>query len=266
MTRVLSGAALIAFAVAVVWLAPIPIFEAVAAAALFIATEELIGLFRAGGIVVPHWPTVVAAVLTLTAFSEGVGAGGLPLESVLMVTLLALGLVAMGAWRGSTDALTCISASMFPMFYLALPIGAIISIRESAGPEPLFLLMVTVIVSDTAQYYTGRLAGRRLLAPTISPKKTIEGAVGGLVFGTAAFVAIGAWWLPIVPTVMRVPLGLGIVAVGIAGDLFESMLKRGVGAKDSSALIPGHGGLLDRIDALLFAAPFFYVVGRFIAI
>ncbi len=264
MTRVLSGAVLIALAVAIVWLAPNPIFEAVAVAALFTATEELIALFRAGGIQVPHWPTVVAALVTLTAFSEVLGDRGLPLEAILMVVLLALALIALASWRGGVDALTTISASILPLLYLALPIGAIVSIRESAGPEPLFLLMVTVIVSDTAQYYCGRLVGRHPLAPAISPSKTMEGAVGGLLFGTAAFVVIGAWWLPIVPLVMRVPLGLGIVAVGIAGDLFESMLKRGVGVKDSSQLIPGHGGLLDRIDALLFAAPFFYVVGRFI--
>ena len=132
------------------------------------------------------------------------------------------------------------------------------------GPEPLFLLMLTFIVSDTAQYYTGRLLGRRLLAPTISPKKTIEGAVGGLVFGTTVFAAVGAWWLPIVPAAARIAIGLALVAAGIAGDLFESMLKRSVGAKDSSAIIPGHGGVLDRIDALLFAAPVFYIVGHFI--
>jgi phosphatidate cytidylyltransferase len=124
--------------------------------------------------------------------------------------------------------------------------------------------MLTVIVSDIAQYYTGRTLGRRLLAPAISPKKTVEGAIGGLVFGTAVFAVAGVWWLPIVPAIARVGMGMGIVAVGIAGDLFESMLKRSANVKDSSAIIPGHGGVLDRIDALLFAAPFFYVVGNLI--
>jgi phosphatidate cytidylyltransferase len=123
--------------------------------------------------------------------------------------------------------------------------------------------MLTIMISDTAQYYTGRAFGRRRLAPTISPKKTIEGAVGGFVFGTLAFVAIGARWAPQMSIVTRLVLGLGVVALGIAGDLFESFLKRRAGVKDSSALIPGHGGVLDRIDALLFAAPLYYVVLKY---
>jgi phosphatidate cytidylyltransferase len=124
--------------------------------------------------------------------------------------------------------------------------------------------MLTVMVSDTAQYYTGRALGRRPLAPAVSPKKTIEGAVGGFVFGTALFVGVGAWWLPSMPLALRVALGLTLVALGIAGDLFESMLKRSAGVKDSSTLIPGHGGVLDRIDALLFAAPVYYVVLKYV--
>jgi phosphatidate cytidylyltransferase len=100
------------------------------------------------------------------------------------------------------------------------------------------------------------------LAATISPKKTIEGAVGGVVVGTAVLAAAGAWWLTPATAVglpARLVLGVLVVAAGIAGDLFESLLKRSAGIKDSSSLIPGHGGILDRIDALLFAAPVYFV-------
>ena len=263
MTRVLSGAALIAFGIVVVWFAPIPIFEAVAVATLFAAVEELVPLFTASGVRVPHWPTVLGALLTLMAFSTVIG-GRLSLDVVLMAELIAMALVALASWRGGSDALASISASLFPSLYLAIPLGAMAAIREREGPAVLSLLMLTVIVSDTAQYYTGRMLGRRLLAEAISPKKTIEGAIGGLVFGTAVFAVVGAWWLALVPAIARVGVGMGIVAVGIVGDLFESMLKRSANVKDSSAIIPGHGGILDRLDALFFAAPFFYVVGRFI--
>ena len=118
----------------------------------------------------------------------------------------------------------------------------------------------TVVVSDSSQYYTGRLFGRHPLAPAVSPKKTIEGAIGGLVFGTAALVAGGHWLLPFAETPRLVIAGLAVVVLGICGDLFESRLKRLAGVKDSSSLIPGHGGVLDRIDALLFATPVFYLV------
>jgi phosphatidate cytidylyltransferase len=145
------------------------------------------------------------------------------------------------------------------MLYLGLPIGAMIALRSLRGPAALFLLLVTVIASDTAQYYAGRAFGRRLLAPTISPKKTVEGAVGGFAGGGLVLAVAGAWWAPTIPAALRLMLGLTVVALGIAGDLFESMLKRSAGVKDSSSLIPGHGGVLDRIDALLFAAPVYYV-------
>jgi phosphatidate cytidylyltransferase len=151
-----------------------------------------------------------------------------------------------------------------PALYIGLPIAALIGIRAISGPRGLFLLMLTVMVSDTSQYYTGRAFGRRRLAPIVSPKKTVEGAIGGAVVGTALFAIAGIWWLPQVPVLFRVVLGITIVALGIAGDLFESMLKRSAGVKDSSSLIPGHGGVLDRIDALLFAAPVYYIVLRYV--
>jgi phosphatidate cytidylyltransferase len=264
MTRVLSGAALIAFGIVVVWLAPIPVFEAVAVAVLFAAVEELLTLFTASGIRAPHWPTVLGAVLTLMAFCEVIGVPQFSLDMILMGEVIVLALVALAGWNGGSGALASVSASLFPSLYLAIPIGALVAIRESGGAAALSLLMLTVIVSDTAQYYTGRTLGRRLLAPAISPKKTIEGALGGIVFGTTTFAVLGAWWLPAVPAIARAGVGLGIVAAGIAGDLFESMIKRSANVKDSSAIIPGHGGILDRIDALLFAGPVFYVVGRFI--
>jgi len=181
-----------------------------------------------------------------------------------MAEVIALGLVAMGGWHGGSDALVTVSATLFPSLYPALSVGSIVGVREAAGAAPLFLMMLTIIVSDTAQYYTGRALGRRRLAARISPNKTVEGAIGGLACGALVFVVAGAWWLPMVPPPMRLLLGLGIVTVGIAGDLFESMLKRSAGVKDSSGIIPGHGGVLDRIDALLFAGPFYYIVLKYL--
>ena len=261
MARVLSGAALIAIAVGVVWFASDIVFQMVGAVLLVLSVRELLVLASASDLRVSTLPVMVSTLLT--AWVVGTQ-GGFALEVALMTALVAIGLGAMGTWRGGTNALATVAAGLFPAIYIGLPIGALVAVRAFAGPHVLFLLMLTVMVSDMAQYYTGRAFGRRPLAAAISPKKTIEGALGGFVFGTALFVGAGAWWVPGMPMPFRVGLGLTIVALGIAGDLFESMLKRSAGVKDSSALIPGHGGVLDRIDALLFAAPIYYIFLKYV--
>jgi phosphatidate cytidylyltransferase len=261
MTRVLSGAALIAIAVGVVWFASDLVFQIVAAVLLVLSVREVTALASASELPVSVFPVTVSTLLT--AWVVGLQSG-FALEVALMAALVAIGLGAMGSWRGGTNALATVAAGLFPAIYIGLPIGALVAVRAFAGPHVLFLLMLTVMVSDTAQYYTGRAFGRRPLAPAISPKKTIEGALGGFVFGTALFVVAGRWWVPGMPLIFRVGLGLALVALGIAGDLFESMLKRSAGVKDSSALIPGHGGVLDRIDALLFAAPIYYIFLKYV--
>jgi len=269
-TRVLSGAALVVLAVAVVWFAPAPLFFAVAEALLLLAFIEYAHLCRAVGLPLPAVASGAATLLasvgiTSTLWINDVATGrAVLLDVMLMSSFVVLAALALTSWRGDRDALGRTAASVFPLLYLGLPIGALISIRDMRGPQGVFLLMLTVMVSDTAQYYTGRAFGRRLLAPTISPKKTIEGAVGGFVFGTLLMAVAGKWWLPTLPVPLRALLGALVVALGIAGDLFESMLKRSAGVKDSSTLIPGHGGVLDRIDALLCAAPIYYVVLKYV--
>jgi phosphatidate cytidylyltransferase len=265
-TRVLSGAVLLLFALGTVWFAPALLFFTVAELLLVVALVEYVTLARESGVLVPAVPAGAAAVLCCAAFS-GLAFGGVPgapVDVVLMSALVALGALTLIRWGGGGDALGLASASIFPALYLGLPIGAMIAIRETRGREALLLLMLTVVVSDTAQYYSGRALGRRPLAVRISPKKTIEGAIGGVVFGGGFLAIVGAWWLPVLPVLLRAALGVTVVALGIAGDLFESMLKRSAGVKDSSALIPGHGGVLDRIDALLFAAPVYYIVLKYV--
>ena len=266
MTRVLSGAVLLVLAIGLVWFAPAVLFFIAAEGLLVAAFVEYAALARASGLPVPGLPAGTAAALTGAAFAR-VTLGGIvwaPIDVVLLSALVALGALTIARWDERSSAIGLASASIFPSLYLGLPIGAMIAIREAHGREALFLLMLTVFVSDTAQYYSGRAFGRRPLAPRISPKKTVEGAVGGFVFGGILMAVVGAWWLPAVPVGMRALLGVSVVALGIAGDLFESMLKRSAGVKDSSALIPGHGGVLDRIDALLFAAPVYYIVLQYV--
>ena len=269
MTRVLSGAALVMFAVASVWFAPPILFLAVAELVLIGAFVEFAELAAASGLGIPRVAAGTAAALTSLGITSAAGLGDVTrsaaaLDAVIMTAFIALATQTLMRWRGGPDAVGLAAAALFPSLYLGLPIGAMVSIRESRGREALLLLMLTIAMSDTAQYYTGRAAGRRRLAPAISPKKTIEGAAGGFLFGALTLAVVGAWWLPQVAIGFRALVGAAVVALGIAGDLFESMLKRSAGVKDSSSLIPGHGGILDRIDALLFAAPVYYVVLKYV--
>jgi undecaprenyl diphosphate synthase len=264
-TRILSGAVLIAVAVAVVWFASSAVFFSAAQILLILAFVEYGGLAAGCGLPIPMVAsgiaTVAASIGITSSFWIGdqIMSNAIALDAALLSAFVVLAALSLPAWQGGRDALGRAAASVFPMLYLGLPIGAMIALRSLRGREALFLLLLTVMVSDTAQYYTGRALGRRLLAPAISPKKTVEGAVGGFVCGALILAVVGVWWLPGVPVVLRALLGVAVVALGIAGDLFESMLKRSAGVKDSSTLIPGHGGVLDRIDALLFAAPVYYV-------
>lgn len=264
MSRVLSGAVLGGIVLAIVWFAPPEASLGLTAVFLVLAAKEIIDLARASGMNVTAWLPAAGALTTLAAIGSpafGGDPGSTLLTIAVMSQLVAILGAAMASWEpGTRDALAAASVALFPSWYVAVPLGALVSIRAVEGPAPLLLLLLTVAVSDTAQYYTGRLVGHRPLAPAISPKKTIEGAVGGVILGTLVFAIVGAWWLARVPPPLRVVVGLAIVLAGIAGDLFESMLKRSAGVKDSSSIIPGHGGVLDRIDALLFAAPVYYVV------
>ena len=113
-------------------------------------------------------------------------------------------------------------------------------------------------VSDTFAFFFGHALGRRRLAPALSPGKTVEGAIGGLLGGVVGAFAVRALGLPGLPALDTLALGALVAALGIVGDLDESLLKRWAGVKDSGVLFPGHGGMLDRLDGLLFGAPVLY--------
>jgi phosphatidate cytidylyltransferase len=120
----------------------------------------------------------------------------------------------------------------------------------------LILFVVTVVVAaDTGAYFAGHLLGRNPLSPRLSPGKTKEGLAGGLLLSSLVGAVFASLWLPDTPALAGAALGLLLASFSVAGDLLESILKRACGAKDSGTLLPGHGGLLDRIDGLLVASP-----------
>lgn len=254
MTRILSALVLLPLVLGVLFLLPPWATLGLALVALALGVWEFGALAEHGHGPLPRLVMLVSAALAMVS----VGSQALPTETALLAALLAVGAVAVGEGRPDQDVLRRVGVMLLPALYLGLPIGAMVAIHRDHGPLVLLLLIATTIVSDTAQYYGGRLFGRRPLSPRISPKKTMEGAVSGAIVGSLVLPAAGHWLLPGVSPWALWLVGLVLVGFGMLGDLFESLFKRSVGVKDSSALIPGHGGVLDRVDSLLFAAPVFY--------
>ena len=256
MTRVLTALVLLPIVIGVIWFLPSQGTLVLAAIAGVLACFEFRDLAGALQIRIPVGICAAAVVFVCCAMWSSAA-----VPFVLLAALIVTGAVAVAGGRPSPGVLADAAATMFAPIYIGLPLGALVAIRtewSGGGRLPLLLLLAVIVVSDSAQYYTGRAFGKRPLSPAISPKKTIEGAVGGVVFGTAAFAAGGVYLFP-APLWMLLLLGAAMSLLGIVGDLFESLLKRSAGVKDSSQLIPGHGGVLDRIDSWLFAAPVYYM-------
>jgi phosphatidate cytidylyltransferase len=260
MTRVLSALVLLPVVIGTIWFLPPVATLVLAAVAAVLAFVEYAAIAAA---LETHVPRALTGAAVLAA-CVAAGFGGDATAAVLMAAMIVLGALAVGSGQPGPAVLRDSAAAMLPLLYIGLPLGALAAVRVSGGREAVLLLLAVIVVSDSAQYYTGRAFGRRPLAPTISPKKTLEGAIGGMVFGTLAMAAGGQRVFQS-PIWMLALLGATISLLGIVGDLFESLLKRSAGVKDSSNLIPGHGGVLDRIDSWLFTAPVYYVFVRFVA-
>ena len=161
-------------------------------------------------------------------------------------------------WRGSQNPIANISTTFAGVTYIALPVVAmtLLGLTNSSEWNGQYILAYMIIVwaNDVFAYLFGMTFGRHKMCPSISPKKSWEGFVGGVVSACVVSATIGALWLNISPVLMGV-WGVVIALSGVAGDLIESMFKRSLGIKDSGSIMPGHGGFLDRFDALFLSAP-----------
>jgi phosphatidate cytidylyltransferase len=247
--RFASGIVLIALALAAIFFLPIVGLRVLACLVAALAAHEYLEIVET---------PIRAIVLAVALCWVSSGATMPPPQLLLLMALLWVAAEVLVANHTVAQA----TSGVFGAVYVGMPLGLLVAIQTLQGWSATLLLLGTIVVSDSSQYYVGRLLGRRPLAPSISPKKTIEGAIGGLLFATAFVMFAGAKMLPFVGYWPLFVLGLLVVGLGICGDLFESRLKRAAGVKDSSSLIPGHGGVLDRIDALLFAVPPFYLFVR----
>jgi phosphatidate cytidylyltransferase len=215
-------------------------------------------------------------------------------QMFLILVLLFVGLILTSElFRNRGSAFANITATIVGVFYVSFFLGTLVGLRELFVPSdfPVYRYFDTVAVSpppdvadtidtwggltiiavfasiwmcDSAAYFAGRAFGAHRLFPRVSPNKTWEGACAGLVFAVASFVGIQRFMLPYLEIEQGIVCGAIVGIFGQLGDLVESLLKRDAGLKDSSTLIPGHGGVLDRFDSLLFVSPLIYLYIDFI--
>jgi phosphatidate cytidylyltransferase len=262
-TRVLSAVVLVALVGGVLGFGPWWATLALASLVAAIAAAEVAGLSRAIGAPVPVLFIAVAAMVICALVPIGMS-NGHAMVTVLAALVVGASLVTLAAGPPSPQTITSAAMTIMAPLYVGLPLGAMLWIHLIYGPRSLAFVIATIAISDSAQYIAGRSFGRRKIAPLVSPAKTYEGAIGGLVAAVAAGVWLGPLWGQAASPAEGAALGAALCLAGIMGDLFESLLKRSAGVKDSGTLIPGHGGVLDRIDAYLFAVPLYLLFLRYL--
>jgi phosphatidate cytidylyltransferase len=238
--------------------APGWMFDGLVIIASATALWELMRLFEQGGRPTYRW----LGVLSGTAVTAAFGASRLldPLVLPAFTVTLVAGLVlSVAVWQGA-PATEPAANTLLGVIYVGWLLGFGILLHHTApiGAELVIFLVAVTWIGETTAYVLGSTIGRHKLAPVISPRKTIEGAVAQVIASVLSAAAFGAWLLPQCGMGMALAGGALLGVVGQAGDLAESAIKRSVGTKDAGELIPGHGGVLDRIDSLLFNLPAFY--------
>jgi phosphatidate cytidylyltransferase len=227
------------------------LFVFVVLATVLVAVEEMIRALRAGGASIPRIPLLAGTTaMLMSAYFGG---------PMALLVALALTVLATLVWRmpaGSIGFVRDVSAGVFLIGYVPMLAGfAILLVQPDAdGPERVVTFFLVVVASDVGGYAVGTLFGKHPMAPTISPKKSWEGFTGstlaciGAGIGSVVWLLDGNWWVGAI-------VGAVAVLTATAGDLGESMIKRDLGIKDMSNLLPGHGGVMDRLDSLLATAP-----------
>jgi len=291
--RLLLGTVIIAALVGLCWadhVVPIPgaVLLPLALLVTVLAGGEVLAVAAAGGIhpsgwvvhcgnlliVVAGWVPAVVWKLTAGLPSGGsiVGDGGLAAAREGILLALAAGLILavlseMLRYQRPGSVTVNLAGAVLAIVYVGLLLSFMVQLRLAFGIAALASLVIVVKTGDTGAYAVGRLAGRHKMAPVLSPGKTVEGAVGGLVFACLGSWATFAWLVPVlVPDRLEpgtwwgwILFGLLVGAAGMIGDLAESLIKRDAGRKDSGPWMPGFGGVLDILDSILLAAPVAYV-------
>jgi len=240
-------------------------FFAFVAVLVTLGLWEFFGLMAAQGLR-PYRALGLAAGLAVAWFVYA----GLPTHANLFLTGFLLGVMALELLRPRAQGVGPMSVTLFGVLYVAWLGAHLLYLRQmpaelgrpyAEGAAMVFLAVAPTWACDTAAYGVGMAFGRRRLLPAVSPKKSVEGSLGGLAAAVAATLVARAWFAPFLSLLDALVLGAAVGVFAQVGDLAESLLKRTSRAKDSGGLIPGHGGVLDRFDSLFFTAPlvFYYL-------
>jgi len=229
---------------------------------LFVATGIVIGLhefyrFHYGPVFSPsvRLGLILGILISVGFYRHDLVEGSLLLIGAVMTILL----FHLFSSKDLTSSLIDSSVVLFGLAYVGWFLGHLILIRDfEDGGKAIFFLFLVTWAGDTGAYYVGRSIGVRKLSPVVSPNKTIEGLVGGILTSMMVALLARAWFFPALNRRECLLIGFLFGVLGQLGDLAESMLKRGAGIKDSGTIVPAHGGLLDRVDSLIFTAPVFY--------
>jgi phosphatidate cytidylyltransferase len=242
-----------------------PAFVVLVAAALAAASVELYSALRKLGMTAAIVPIVGGCVaIPIGSYLAGLETTSFDFSTTsVLLASLALTVLATLIWRmpgGAKGYVRDAAASLLIVAYVPL-LGsfAALMLAEDHGAARLVTFMLVVTMSDTGGLLAGALFGKHPMAPMISPKKSWEGFAGSLVLGVAAGTLMAVFVLD-VPFWVGIVLGVTLVAVATCGDLIESMVKRDIGIKDMSSFLPGHGGVMDRLDSLLVAAPVAWLI------
>jgi phosphatidate cytidylyltransferase len=241
-----------------------PAFVVLVAVALVLASVELHEALKKQGMTSAIIPIAVGSVaISFGSFFAGRQEPVVFSTTSVLLASLALTVLASLIWRmlkGVAGFVRDAAASLLIIAYVPL-LGsfAALMLAEGQGAARVVTFLLIVVMSDTGGYIAGVLFGKHPMAPKISPKKSWEGVAGSLVLGTAAGICMAIFALD-VPFWVGIILGVSLVAVGTCGDLIESMIKRDLGIKDMSSFLPGHGGVMDRLDSLLVAAPVAWLI------
>jgi phosphatidate cytidylyltransferase len=261
--RVLSAVLFLPLFYVVTWVLPPAYFAALVLAAALIGQYEFYRMAQARGITPDRaLGMALGALIVLQAYRPLLPGREQSLLALFLLLILSMRLFSPRKVEG---ALEDVGATVLGILYVAFLFSFQVAVRMTVdGKQWLVFLFFVIWASDIGAYSIGIPFGRHRLYEKVSPKKSIEGLLGALAGAAGMALLCRAWFMPAMPAGEAVAVGLLLAATGTIGDLAESLFKRSAGVKDSGALIPGHGGILDRMDSMLFAAPVLYYYLRII--